>query len=131
MQQLLAQQLLTIAAGGALGAIARFGLTAYAYPVFENRFPLGTFLANFLGSLLIGICYVLIVEKEVLSPEWRNFLMTGFLGAFTTFSTFSLDTLNLWQNGHFTAAVGYSVLSVTTCLIAVAVGAAVTLKFLN
>ncbi len=125
------QQLLAIAAGGALGALTRFGITAYAYPVFENRFPLGTLIANVLGSLFIGICYVMIVEKEVLAPEWRNFLMTGFLGAFTTFSTFSLDTLNLWQNGHFVTAISYSLLSVATCLIAVAIGAAATLKFFN
>lgn len=125
------QQFLAIAAGGALGAIARFMVTAYAYPVFENRFPLGTLLANILGSLLIGVCYVLIIEKELLAPEWRNFLMTGFLGAFTTFSTFSLDTFNLWQNGHWVTAALYCAASVFTCLVAVAIGATATLKLMN
>ncbi len=123
-------QWLAVAIGGALGAMGRYAVTGYAYPLFENRFPLGTLIVNVLGSLLMGVFYVLIIERGILPAEWRNFLMAGFLGAFTTFSTFSLDALNLWQNGHVTAAFGYVALSVFTSLVAVALSVNLTLKLL-
>lgn len=123
-------QWLAIAMGGALGAMGRYAITAYTFPVFENRFPLGTLVVNVLGSMLIGVCYVLIIEKSVLAPEWRNFLITGFLGALTTFSTFSLDALNLWQNGHGTTALFYVLLNLVLCIGAVAMAVAGTMKLL-
>lgn len=123
-------QWLAVALGGALGAMGRYAVTSYTFPIMENRFPLGTLIVNVLGSLLMGACYVLIIEKGVVPAEWRNFVMTGFLGAFTTFSTYSLDALNLWQNGHFVAAASYVLLSVVTCLLAVALAAGITLKLL-
>ena len=123
-------QWLAVALGGALGAMGRFAITGYAFPILENRFPLGTLIVNVLGSLLMGILYVTIIEKGILPAEWRNFAMAGLLGAFTTFSTFSLDALNLWQNGHATLAASYVLLSVALCLLAVAIGVNVTLKLL-
>ena len=109
-------QWLSVALGGALGAIARFAVNAVIFPVMGGKFPLGTFVVNILGSVLIGICYVLIIERGVLPPEMRNILMVGFLGAFTTFSTFSLDALSLWQNGHLALGVVYVLGSVILCL---------------
>ena len=111
---------LAVALGGALGALGRYAVTNYTYSLMENRFPLGTLVVNVLGSLLIGICYVVIIEKGLIDPAWRNVLMAGFLGAFTTFSTFSLDALILWQNGHTVTALFYVAASVLTCLAAVA-----------
>lgn len=122
-------QWLAIAFGGALGAMARFALTAYAGHVLDNRFPLGTLVINVLGSALIGICYVLIIEKGAWAPEWRNVLMIGFLGAFTTFSTFSLDALNMWQNGHQFLALSYVSITFFASLAAVTASVAVTLRF--
>lgn len=106
---------LTVALGGALGAMGRFGVNGLLLPMM-GRFPIGTLVVNTLGSISIGVAYVLIVEKGLLPAEWRNFFMVGFLGAFTTFSTFSLDALALWQNGHLPLAVAYVVLSLFLCL---------------
>ncbi|NIB41166.1 fluoride efflux transporter CrcB [Pseudomaricurvus alkylphenolicus] len=122
-------QWLAVAIGGALGAMGRYAITIYTFPLLANRFPLGTLTANVLGSLLIGICYVLIIEKGSLAPEWRNWLMAGFLGALTTFSTFALDAVNLWQNGHAQTAAFYVVVSLVACLLAVAAGIHLTLRF--
>ncbi len=99
--------------------MARFGVNALVYPVMGDKFPLGTLVVNVAGSLLMGIFYVLIVEKALLPPELRNLLMVGFLGAFTTFSTFSLDALALWQNGHLSQALAYVFGSVILSLLGV------------
>ena len=77
---------------------------------------MSTLVVNVVGSALMGLCYVLIIERGVLPAEFRNLLMVGFLGAFTTFSSFSLDTLALWQNGQPVLAAAYVVLSVVLCL---------------
>lgn len=128
-------QWLAIALGGALGAMARYAITIYSASLMESslvmnaRFPLGTLLVNVVGSALIGVCYVLIIEKGALSPEWRHVLMVGFLGAFTTFSTFSLDALNMWQNGHQFLALSYVAITFVATLAAVAASVAVTLRF--
>jgi CrcB protein len=96
--------------------MGRFAVNAAIFPMFGGRLPMGTLVVNVLGSILMGLCYVLIIERGVLPAELRNLLMVGFLGAFTTFSTFSLDTLALWQNGHFALAAAYVVLNVVLCL---------------
>ncbi|MFA5633167.1 MAG: fluoride efflux transporter CrcB [Porticoccaceae bacterium] len=101
-----------VATGGALGALARFAVNGWLYPVYEARFPLPTLVINVGGSVVMGVLYVLIIERTALALEWRNFLMVGFLGAFTTFSTFSLEALALWQNGHLPLALAYIVASV-------------------
>ena len=111
-----------IALGGALGALARYGVTLLTFPAAANRLPVATLAVNVSGCLLMGICYVLIVEKAVLSPEWRHWLMTGFLGAFTTFSAVALESVALWQNGHGQVALLYIAVSVCACVLAVALG---------
>ena len=67
----------------------------------------------------MGILFVLIIEKAALPAEMRSLLMIGFLGAFTTFSTFSLDALGLWQNGHLFLALVYVLATVVLCLVAI------------
>ncbi|MFA5632388.1 MAG: fluoride efflux transporter CrcB [Porticoccaceae bacterium] len=121
--------ILLVAFFGALGTLARYGLAALIQPLAGGRFPISTLLVNVLGSLIMGVLYVLILEKLWLAPEWRSFLMVGFLGAFTTFSAFSLDTLALWQNGQPLLAVAYVVASLVLCLGGVAVAVAVTRLF--
>jgi CrcB protein len=76
---------------------------------------------NVAGSLLMGILYVLIVERGGLPEQARHLLMVGFLGAFTTFSTFSLDAISLWQNGGQTVALIYVISTVFSCLLAIIV----------
>ncbi|MEJ2442045.1 MAG: fluoride efflux transporter CrcB [Exilibacterium sp.] len=121
-------QWLAVALGGALGALGRYWVSVFTYPIMENRFPLATLIVNVIGSFLIGVFYVLIIEKGLIDPAWRNVLMAGFLGAFTTFSTFSLDALNLWQNGHTVTALIYIGLSVVAGLVSVAVAVHFSLR---
>jgi len=111
-------QWLAVALGGAIGAMGRFGVNSLLYPVYEDRFPLATIVVNVIGSCLMGILYVLIIEKAAMPVEWRNVLMVGFLGAFTTFSTFSLDALALWQNGQLILSATYILSSVVLCILA-------------
>lgn len=112
-------QWLAVALGGAFGAMGRFALATWLFPVLGPRFPLGTLVANLTGCFLVGLAYCLIVEKGIVAPEYRPFLITGFLGALTTFSTFSLDALLLWENGYPMTAVLYAVFTLLGCLLAV------------
>ena len=116
------QQLLAIAGGGALGAVMRFGVSSGVYRVLGKDFPYGTLAVNVLGSLFMGLCFVLMIERNVLSMEWRSVIMIGFLGAFTTFSTFSIETLSLLESGELTRALLNILLSVTLCLAATWIG---------
>jgi len=116
------QQLLAIAGGGALGAVLRFGMSSGIYRLLGRDFPYGTLAVNVLGSLLMGLCFILMIERNLLSLEWRSVIMIGFLGAFTTFSTFSMETLSLLESGELTRALLNILLSVTLCLAATWVG---------
>ena len=112
---------LSIALGGALGAMGRYWVSSYLLPVSAFKFPYATFSVNVLGSFLMGILFVLIVERTGLPDQARHLLMVGFLGAFTTFSTFSLDAISLWQNGGQTMALIYVFSTVFSCLLAIIV----------
>jgi CrcB protein len=115
-------QLLTIAGGGALGAVLRFGMSSYVYRLLGRDFPYGTLAVNVVGSLFMGVLFVLFVERGLVSAEWRSAIIIGFLGAFTTFSTFSIETLMLVESGELSRAALNVVLSVTLCLVATWLG---------
>ncbi|MBV1959739.1 MAG: fluoride efflux transporter CrcB [Pseudomonadales bacterium] len=100
-------QLIAIALGGAVGSVARFLAANAAAAHLGTRFPYGTLMVNLIGSFLIGLTYVLIVEKFKLSAEIRGLVMVGFLGAFTTFSTFSLELLDMLKSGALLGAGFY------------------------
>ncbi|RKT47541.1 fluoride efflux transporter CrcB [Thiocapsa rosea] len=110
-------QLIAIAAGGALGSLARFGMSSAVYAWLGRGFPWGTLAVNLLGSFLMGLLFVLLIERLSWAPEWRGAILIGFLGAFTTFSTFSIETLNLLEEGAMMAAFLNMVLSVWLCVL--------------
>ncbi|MDX1489967.1 MAG: fluoride efflux transporter CrcB [Pseudohongiellaceae bacterium] len=113
---------LSIALGGALGALSRYWAMHYIALLLPTRLPWGTFAVNALGSLLIGIFYVLVAEKVSVPEQWRAIILVGYLGAFTTFSTFSLDALLLILDGHYIQAFGYVLASVVICILAAGMG---------
>jgi CrcB protein len=110
---------LAVAMGGALGSMARYALSTWIFQVSSHKFPYGTLTVNVLGSFLMGVLFVVIVEKAALPSEMRSLLMIGFMGAFTTFSAFSLDAVVLWQNGNFFMALIYTLATVILCIIAI------------
>ena len=117
---------IAIAIGGAFGAISRYWVSESMEKVNGTGFPLGTFSVNLLGSFLIGVLFVIFAEKLELAHEWRPLLVVGFLGAMTTFSAFSLDTLLLFQQGHYNTALFYIFSSVLACLFAAYAGIQLT-----
>ena len=100
---------LLIGIGGALGSVARHGLNHWMQSRWFTTFPLGIFVVNVLGSIAIGVVAGIVVSgRWTASVEARTFLMVGVLGGFTTFSSFTLDTLTLIRGGH----LGYAVWNV-------------------
>lgn len=116
------KQLVMIAGGGAVGAVMRFLVSTGVHRLAGREFPYGTLSVNVFGSLLIGFLYIYLIERASLGPEWRALLIIGFLGAFTTFSTFSMETLNLIENSELIKAASNILLSVVLCLFATWVG---------
>lgn len=92
-------KLVLIAGGGALGALLRYAVSGLALRWLGAGFPWGTLCANLLGCFLIGLLWVL-AERAALHPQANPFLFTGLLGAFTTFSTYSLESINLLRDGE-------------------------------
>jgi CrcB protein len=120
---------LAVASGGAVGAMLRYGATATLDGVLPRAFPWGTLAVNVLGSLLMGVVFVLLVERSLPDSHLRLFFGVGLLGAFTTFSAFSLDTLALIETGASAQAAVYVLASVTACLLAALTGILITRSF--
>jgi CrcB protein len=99
--------LIAIAAGGALGAVSRYGLNTFITNKLVTSFPIGIFSVNIIGSILIGICVALCAHLLDGSQALKAFLIVGFLGSFTTFSTFSLDTVHLLERQAYLEAFAY------------------------
>lgn len=97
-------QWIAIAVGGAIGAVLRYLVSGVAYNQFGAAFPIGTLLVNLIGCLLIGFLAQLF-EEIIVPPNMRLFVLTGTLGAFTTFSTYGLETVKLWQDGELRLAL--------------------------
>lgn len=115
-------QVLAIAGGGALGAVLRYWASTAVYTLTGRGFPYGTLVVNVVGSLLIGFLSIWLLERMSAGGALRAFLLIGVLGAFTTFSTFSLETLNLIEAGQLVRAGLNMLLSVSLCITAAALG---------
>lgn len=114
---------LLIALGSAFGGVARHWVSGVVAARVGETFPWGTLVVNVVGSALIGVLAAFADSARIgLPTEARQFLMVGVLGGFTTFSSFSLQTLRLMQDGDWARAAGNVLLSVAVCLVAVAMG---------
>ncbi len=116
---------LAVGLGGAFGAMLRYAISLWAVQRFDALMPtatyigrfMGTLIANAIGALLIGVLFVVITEKGIIAESWRPLLVVGFLGALTTFSTFSLEAVGLLQQGEWPTAMVYILASVIICML--------------
>lgn len=107
---------LAIAIGGASGACLRYACNELMLNVLGKAFPFGTLLVNILGSFMLGLLYGMFSSGYIAASPWRALISIGLLGAFTTFSTFSLDTVLLLQQGDWIKAIANVLLNVLLCL---------------
>lgn len=111
-----------VAAGGAVGSVLRYLLAGAVQRTQGSPFPLGTVLVNIIGCFLIGLLYVWIIERDGPKAEWRALLMVGVMGGFTTFSSFSLETVTLAMQGNYGSAALNVTVSVIACLLGTLLG---------
>jgi fluoride exporter len=108
-----------VSAGAAIGGALRFGISSYIQKHISVIFPYGTLVVNIVGSFILGIVMFYLNDKELIGNEFRLFLAIGFCGGFTTFSSFSYETLNLFRDAEFGLAIYNVLLNVVLCLIGI------------
>lgn len=111
-----------VAAGGAIGSVARHGVNLAATGLFGPQYPWGTLIVNIFGSFIMGVIIVKLAHMEPVSQSMRSFLTTGILGGFTTFSAFSLDVATIWERGETSMALLYVLASVIFSILALFAG---------
>ena len=110
------RELLFLAGAGAAGAVSRYALSGWTHRLFGDRFAYGTLAVNVLGSFLIGLVMHAALSADLLTREARVAVTIGFLGAFTTFSTFSYETMKAIEDGEWGTAAANVILNVLLCL---------------
>ncbi len=123
------EKYLLVAAGGMIGAMARYGLGGWIGNATGGRFPYGTMVVNITGCLIIGFFLTLGYERFSWSPELRVFIAVGILGGFTTFSTFSFETISLLREGSYYLGILNMAASLVGCLVATVVGVILAKQF--
>ena len=116
------KQAIIVFIGGGLGATARYWLSGAVYRFMSSQFPYGTITVNVLGCLLIGFLMSFFADRFIISPNLRLFLTLGFLGGFTTFSTFSYETMQLFRDGQNLSAFANVFYTTLNCLAATWIG---------
>lgn len=119
-------QIVSICVFGVCGVLSRYFAGLAVGRLYSGPFPLGTFMINVVGSFLIGVVYVLGVERALLPQDIRVGLLVGFLGGFTTFSSYSLETTRLLEQGNHSLSLAYWILSPTFGVLAALAGLALT-----
>jgi fluoride exporter len=114
--------LLFVALGGSIGAVSRFLISGWIYQWLGRGFPWGTLVVNVVGSFLMGFLFFLFTERLLINSDLRTAILVGGLGALTTFSTFSIETLNLIEGGANMVALTNILVSVIVCIAAVWLG---------
>ncbi len=114
--------IIVIGIGGFVGSIARYGMAVWIGQRWGRSFPLGTFIINVSGSFVIGLLMTLFTERLLINPQWRLLLVVGFLGAYTTFSTFEYETGTLVRDGEWLIGGMNVVFSVAVGFIALKLG---------
>ncbi len=108
--------------GGGCGALSRYLIIEQFNKLTSNSFPYGTILVNILGAFLIGIIYYLLISKIIINEQLKVFITIGFLGGFTTFSSFNLDFFKLIESGNISLAVMYALASFLITIVAFYIG---------
>lgn len=114
-----------IMVAGAFGALARYGLDGFVSRRLSAAFPWGTFVVNITGAFLLGLVFTLLTDRLTVAPWVRSTVMIGFLGAYTTFSTFSLETFRMLEDGAYGGAIANGLGSLAVGLVAVYLGVVV------
>ncbi|OGV38746.1 MAG: camphor resistance protein CrcB [Legionellales bacterium RIFCSPHIGHO2_12_FULL_42_9] len=114
---------LLIFLGAGFGGICRYWISNGVYWFLGRQFPYGTLVVNATGCFLMGLLFALIMERfDGIGPQLRSFLLIGFLGGYTTFSSFSIETINLFEHGEWFSACLNILLSVTLCILLTWIG---------
>lgn len=109
--------------GAGCGGVFRYWISNISYWLLGRQFPYGTLIVNVSGCFFIGLVFILLIERVTdVGPQLRALLLIGFLGGYTTFSSFSIETLNLFENGDFLSGFLNIILSITLCLAATWLG---------
>ena len=114
--------IIAVASGGAIGATLRLLINGYTAKHFATTFPLGTLMVNLIGSLIIGMLFAYFHYNTSLSPHVKTFLVTGILGALTTYSTFAIESFFLLESGHYAQAFANMALNLFGTILLAGIG---------